>query len=197
MSTLVIDARIRFFRQRDHRNHRVVVVVFDEHVDRRKLGGDRGLHTTAAGLDDEFTIGLAHHGRLDDADRLDRGDELLVHCRRHRRAAGVVRIRLERTRIDVPEFGHGVLLCGSVLSPVFFGRLCPPAAVAAAGARAKPAEPGRPRVRGWTLAAAAVTAATSSLFQNKSVYWLCYPVRRTREHARVEDRHLRVPWLGS
>ena len=39
-------------------------------------------------------------GRLDDADRLDRGDQLLVHGRRHRRAAGVVRVELEGAGID-------------------------------------------------------------------------------------------------
>ena len=100
----------QILRQRDHRNRRVVTVVFDQHVDRRKLRGDRGLHATTAGLDNEFAVRLVHHGRLDDADRFDRGDELLVHRGWYQRAAGIVRVWLERPRIDAPEFGHGMLL---------------------------------------------------------------------------------------
>ena len=134
------------FRQRHHRNVRVVIVVLNEHVDRRKLRGDRGLYATATSLDDEFAVRLAHHRRLNDADRFDRGDELLVHCGRHRRAARIVRVRLERTRIDAPEFGHGVLLCGSVLPPVCFGRPLPPAAVAADRGKGEAGEAG-PRAR--------------------------------------------------
>jgi hypothetical protein len=155
------------------------------------------------GPDDQVAIFLRDDWRLDDVTGLDGSEKLLILRQRRRRCAWVVWVRLECTRIDAAELHdwgaefHDSLLYDLVLSPVFFGRPLPPAAVAAAGARAKPAEPGHTRVRGRTLAAAAVTAAASSLFQNKSVYWLCYPVRRTRKRAGVEDRHLRVPWLGS
>ena len=78
-----------------------VVGVAHEHVDHRQIGADRGLHAAVAGLDDQIAVDLAHDGRLDDADRCDRRQQLLVHRRRRRRLRGL--------------FGLGLSVRGSTL----------------------------------------------------------------------------------
>ena len=72
------------------------VTIDDEHVDLGKPGLDRGLGPAVAGTDDEFAVDLTGDGWLNDADRLDGGDELRVHLLARRRAAGVLGIEDER-----------------------------------------------------------------------------------------------------
>ena len=62
--------------------------------------------------------------------------QLLVHRRRHRRAAGIVRIGLESTGIDAAKFGHGWLLWLGFHPPCASGRPLPRAASRPGGARA-------------------------------------------------------------
>ena len=104
------------FRQRFHRHLRVVAVPH-EHVDHGHVGADGCLHAALTGLDHQIAVDLAHDGWLDDADRGDRRQQLVVHRLRRRRLAGVVRIGLQRARIDAAKFGHGELLVGWFVFP--------------------------------------------------------------------------------
>src|SRR5204863_4385352 len=66
-------------------------------------------------------------------------------------------VRLEDARIDTAEFRHDWLLdLMDLLSPVCFGKTPIRGRIPAAGARAKPATPGRRALARRTLAAAAV-----------------------------------------
>ncbi len=109
------------------RAHRIggLVSIAHHHVDCRQSGLDRGLHPAVANDDHQPVVLRDDGGRLDDADRLDRGDQLLVHCRRHWRAARIVRVELESPGINAAEFGHGWLLWVRVSSSLFFGKTHP------------------------------------------------------------------------
>ena len=70
--------------------------------------------------------------------------KLFVHRRRHRRAAGIVRIGLEGTGIDAAKFGHDWLLWLGFHPPCVSGRPLPRGASRPAGARARAARGQRP-----------------------------------------------------
>ena len=109
MSTLDIEARIRFSATERIASAASSASHTSTSID-RQLGLDRRLHPAVADDDHQPVVLRGHARRLDDADRLDRGEQLFVHRRRHRRAAGIVRIGLEGTGIDAAKFGHGWLL---------------------------------------------------------------------------------------
>ena len=151
--------------------HRAVgfVAIGDDHLDSREAGCDRSAYAAGPGLDDELAVLLDDDGRLNDADRFDRGEQLLVHCCVRRGDAGIVRIRLQRKRTDIAEFRHDGLLQWGLLFPLRFGDTPLSRRIPAAGARAKPATPGRRAIARWTLAAAVGDAAPAfaSILQNR------------------------------
>jgi hypothetical protein len=99
--------------------HRAVdfVAVGDDHVDGREASCDRRGDTPCSGLDHELAVPLDDNGRLNNADRLDRGEQLLVHSRRRRGDPGIVRVGLQGERGDIAEFRHDGLLLMDFLFP--------------------------------------------------------------------------------
>ena len=124
MSTLDIEARIRFSATERIASAASSASHTSTSID-RQFRRDRGLHPAVADDDHQPVVLRGHARRLDDADRLDRGEQLFVHRRRHRRAAGIVRIGLEGTGIDAAKFGHDWLLWVGVSSSLCFGKTPP------------------------------------------------------------------------
>src|ERR1017187_9166227 len=121
-----------------HRGYDLIGVTYKD-LDRRQFGLDRGLHPAIADLDRQTVVRHGHARRLDDADGLDRGEQLLVHRRRHRCTAGIVRVGLEGAGIDAAKFGHGGLLWVGISSSLYFGKTPPTRRVPDGGARARTA----------------------------------------------------------
>jgi hypothetical protein len=65
-------------RQRPHQVARLVGVA-DEHIDCCEVSPDRLLYSAIAGIDHERAVFFDDNGRLDDSDRLDRREQLLIH----------------------------------------------------------------------------------------------------------------------
>ena len=80
MSTLFIEARMRFsasdrIRSRASSASQTSTSIVCE------VSPDRLLYSAIAGIDHERAVLFDDNGRLNDADRLDRGEQLLVHRR--------------------------------------------------------------------------------------------------------------------
>ena len=103
----------------------VSVAVERVDVDLLQPGGDRRLDPAVAGADDELAVDLADHGRLQQADRLDRGHELGVHLLGDGGAPGVVGVELEGARVDAAECGHQWLLGLLPALPICSGKTPP------------------------------------------------------------------------
>jgi len=183
--------------------HRAVgfVAIGDDHVDGREAGCNRRADAAGAGLDDELAVLLDNDGRLNDADRLDRGEQLLVHCCGRRGDPGIVRVGLQGERADTAEFRHDGLLLVGFLFPLRFGDTPLSGRVPAAGARAKPATPGRRAIARRTLAAAVGDAApafvpTSSEPIGASVHRFCLRNSDTGCMSQANPRALWCWWMS-
>jgi len=99
--------------------HRAVgfVAIGDDHLDGGEAGCDRSAYAAGPGLDDEFAVLLDDDGRLNDADRLDRGEQLLFHSCRRRGDPGIVRVGLQQQRANFAEFRHDGSFCLGSCSP--------------------------------------------------------------------------------
>ncbi|MCY1361628.1 hypothetical protein D9M69_482990 [compost metagenome] len=98
----------------DHRPHGAIVVggFDDQYVDFLKARGDRHAGASMAGFDDVAVPAIGfrkYDGRLDDADGLDRSEQQGICLRRGLRLARIIRIFLQRARIDLHDV-HGIFL---------------------------------------------------------------------------------------